>query len=115
MIPLAGHWTGGRRSGVGYYNPKTGIFALRNKLATGPAFRKFRFGPKHMVPLAGSWDGKRWDGVGYYNRWTGTFHLRKRLGRSRAVADRPVRPAQDGPADRGVVRHLACQTRSGQP
>jgi surface antigen len=79
MIPLAGQWAGRGADGIGYYDPRTGTFHLRDKLSSGPANYSFAFGPPGMVPLIGNWDGKRGDGIGYYDPRTGTFHLRNSL------------------------------------
>ena len=59
MIPVVGNWTGvGRQDGVGYYNPRTGTFYLRDRLDAGAApTRSIRFGPRHMIPLTGEWFG----------------------------------------------------------
>ena len=55
MIPLAGNWTGGRRSEIGYYNPRTGWYYLRAGLSRGRLRYRFRFGPRGMLPLAADW------------------------------------------------------------
>jgi len=87
MIPLAGDWNGDGRDGVGYYNPQTGIFNLRNTLRHGPPAISFRFGRPHMIPVAGNWRGLgRHDGVGFYNPWSGTFHLRNQASKGSANA-----------------------------
>jgi len=57
MRPLAGSWTGGRADEVGFYDPATGRFHLRDQLSAGPASKEFRFGPRGMVPLSGDWAG----------------------------------------------------------
>ena len=91
MIPLVGDWNGNGKDGVGYYNPRTGIFNVRNALRHGPPAESFRFGPPHMIPIAGNWSSiGRHDGIGYYNPWAGTFHLREQ--------------GQQGPAPAGVIR-----------
>lgn len=55
MKPVAGNWAGGRRDGIGFYNPRTGWFHLRRALSAGRVSEQFRFGPPGMVPLAGDW------------------------------------------------------------
>ncbi len=40
-----------------YYNPRTGIFNLRNTLSHGHYAVSFHFGPTRMIPLAGVWFG----------------------------------------------------------
>jgi surface antigen len=84
MVPLAGQWTGRGADGIGYYDPRTGTFHLRDKLSSGPANYSFTFGPPGMVPLVGNWDGKGGDSVGYYDPRTGTFYLRNSLSSGRA-------------------------------
>jgi surface antigen len=84
MVPLAGQWTGRGADGIGYYDPRTGSFHLRDKLSSGRANYTFTFGPPGMVPLVGNWDGKGGDGVGYYDPRTGTFYLRNSLSSGRA-------------------------------
>jgi surface antigen len=84
MTPLAGQWAGRGADGIGYYDPRTGTFHLRDKLSAGPADYSFTFGPPGMVPLIGNWDGKGGPGVGYYDPRTGTFHLRNSLSAGRA-------------------------------
>lgn len=69
MRPLVGRWTGGRADEVGFYNPGTGWFHLRDHLSAGPASEEFRFGPRNMVPLAGDWpaaEGQTRRGSGRY-------------------------------------------------
>jgi surface antigen len=83
MIPLAGQWTGRSADGIGYYDPRTGTFHLRDKLGDGPANYSFAFGPPGMIPLVGNWDGKGADGVGYYDPRTGIFRLRNSLSAGR--------------------------------
>ena len=108
MIPLVGDWNGNGKDGVGYYNPRTGIFNVRNALRHGRPAASFRFGPPHMIPLAGNWSGvDRHDGIGYYNPWTGTFHLRNRATQGPRQRGDQVRPAAHDPARGGLVRRLA--------
>ena len=84
-VRAAAHDPAGRRlagpghAGVGYYDPSTGTFHLRNGLSGGPATDSFQFGPPHMIPLAGDWAGAGHAGVGFYNPADGWFHLRDRL------------------------------------
>src|SRR5260221_12276542 len=95
MIPLAGDWNGDGRDGVGYYNPKTGTFNLRNTLRHGSPATSFRFGRPHMIPLAGDWCGLGpHDGVGFYKPWSAILHPRHRAGSGRANHARTFWPPQ---------------------
>jgi hypothetical protein len=53
--PGTGTGTGG--TVWGYYNPRTGIFNLRNRASKGRASEIVRFGPPPMIPLVGVWSG----------------------------------------------------------
>jgi surface antigen len=77
-FPIRGH------AATGYYDPRTGSFALRYELSTGPANFAFRLGGADMVPLTGNWTGRS-PGAGYYDRRTGIFRLRDLLGPGRPV------------------------------
>lgn len=93
MIPLIGDWKGKGKDGIGYYDPATGTFYLRQSQRYGPADFTFTFGPPHMIPLAGDWNGDGRDGVGYYNPKTGIFNLRNTLRHgSPAISFRFGRP-----------------------
>lgn len=78
MIAVVGNWTG-HSPGIGYYDPRTGWFHLRNALRYGRSGVAFRFGPPGMIPLAGNWTGHGGDKIGYYDSRTGTFYLRDEL------------------------------------
>jgi surface antigen len=85
-VPLAGDWTGSGTDSIGWYDPRTGRFSVRDRVTGGPPARSFTFGPPGMVPLVGNWDGRGGDGVGYYDPDTGWFYLRNDLSAGRATA-----------------------------
>lgn len=66
-----------RRTGVGYFNPRSASFGLRYSLTAGPAGRTGHLGFRGVIPLVGDWKGTGKDGIGYYDPATGTFYLRQ--------------------------------------
>jgi surface antigen len=64
-----------RRAGIGYFNPRSDTFGLRDSLTSGPAGRTGHLGFKGVVPLIGDWRGGGVDAMGYYDARYGTFHL----------------------------------------
>lgn len=64
-----------QRANVGYFNPRTDTFGLRDSQTAGPADRSGHLGLKGAVPLIGDWRGGGTDGMGFYNPRYGTFHL----------------------------------------
>jgi len=70
------------RAGIGYFDPRTGGYALRDSLTAGPASRTGRLWLKGAVPLSGDWLGTGTDSLGFYSPRYGIFHL---LGARRAA------------------------------
>jgi glucose/arabinose dehydrogenase len=84
LIPLVGDWDGngiGGNDGVGFYDPASSTFRIKNPLKPGGFGRSFRFGSpgSGLIPLAGDWDGDGRDSIGVYDPDTGTFLLRNSL------------------------------------
>jgi hypothetical protein len=64
-----------RRAEVGYFNPRSDTFGLRDSLTPGPAGQTGHLGFKGVVPLIGDWRGGGTDAMGYYDPRYATFHL----------------------------------------
>jgi hypothetical protein len=76
-LPVAGDWNGDGKSTIGYYDPRTGVFRLKNSLAGGNADVVRRVGaqPVNAQPVAGDWNGDGRDTVGVYLPTEGVFKL----------------------------------------
>ena len=55
---LVGDWNGDGDNTVGFYNPSTGFFFLKNSNTPGVADWAFVYGVGGATPLVGNWDGK---------------------------------------------------------
>jgi hypothetical protein len=67
QVPVVGDWDGDGKDGLGYYDPATRSFHLRNALdANGGADLTFvaEYAASGDVPIAGDWDGDGKDTVG---------------------------------------------------
>jgi glucose/arabinose dehydrogenase len=84
LVPLIGDWDGdgiGGNDGLGFYDPASSTFRIKNALKSGGFGRAFRFGSpgSGLVPLVGDWDGDGRDSIGVYDPDTDTFLLRNSL------------------------------------
>jgi endoglucanase len=81
MVPLVGDWDGDGKDGVGFYDPSSSTFRVKNPLKPGGFGRAFRFGQPGagLIPLVGDWDGDGKDSIGVYDPDTDTFLLRNSL------------------------------------
>ena len=79
-LPLTGDWDGDGSDTVGFYDPSTGKFFLKNRHEGGVADLVYRFGAigQGWLPLTGDWDGDGSDTVGFYDPSTGKFFLKNR-------------------------------------
>ena len=79
-LPLTGDWDGNGTDTVGFYDPFTGTFFIKNRHAGGAADRVYRFGliGAGWLPLTGDWDGNGTDTVGLYDPVISRFYLRNR-------------------------------------
>jgi len=75
-------WAGGSfgKQTVGYYQPSTATYAMRNSQAGGPAEIAFQYGPAGARPIAGDWNADGKTSIGYYQPASGTWHLRNTNG-----------------------------------
>ena len=63
------------RTGLGYFNAKTGNVRLRYSQTPGPSNARAHLRPGRLIALTGDWRGDGIDRLGYYNPRYGTFHL----------------------------------------
>jgi hypothetical protein len=77
-LPLTGDWDGDGSDTVGFYDPSTGKFFLKNRHEDGVADLVYRFGAigQGWLPLTGDWDGDGTDTAGLYESRTSQFFLR---------------------------------------
>jgi uncharacterized delta-60 repeat protein len=84
-VPLAGDWNGDGTDTVGFFDPGTCTWWLRNSLSSGYAELVFRYGDptrvadqgaNNWVPLVGDWDGNRTETVGLFDPLHSTFMIR---------------------------------------
>lgn len=74
--PVAGRWLQGGVDVIGFYEPATGWFRLRDANTPGPFVHAFQLAPSiEGLPIAGDWDDDGVDTVGLYHRATGEFRL----------------------------------------
>ncbi len=83
-VPLAGDWNGDGITTVGFYDPQTGIFRLKNSLTGGNADIVLSLAPEapraaDTIPVVGDWDGNGQDSLGFYDRVTHTFRLKNAI------------------------------------
>lgn len=80
MVPLRGDWNGDGTETIGLYQPRTGMFFLKNSDAPGIADLSFQFGPGSStgayMPVVGDWNGDRTDTIGIVHLPTHTYFLR---------------------------------------
>jgi glucose/arabinose dehydrogenase len=79
QIPVAGDWNGDGRTTIGFYNPPTHTFRLKNALqptASEIVLTVNAPPSSSLIPIAGDWNGDGTDTVGLYDRTTGTFYLK---------------------------------------
>ena len=71
---------------VGLYDPKGGIFFLRNINRAGNADHMFSFGPANSqwYPLAGDWNGDGRTSIGLFEPTNSAFFLRDELAGGQA-------------------------------
>jgi hypothetical protein len=92
--PLVGDWDGNGTDTVGFFDPATCTWYLRNSLSTGYADCSFGYGSPELTTghagsnwqaLVGDWDGNGTDTIGFFDPATCTWYLRNTL--STGVAD----------------------------
>lgn len=93
-VPVVGDWKGAGASSVGFYNPLTGFFFLKDDRSAGVADYQFQFGAPGAVPFAGDW--KRPDAgasrVGVYFPDSGAVFLSYVLDFANASVNGAARP-----------------------
>lgn len=85
LIPLAGDFNSLRQDAIdsaGMYDPRSGVFYLRDENSPGFPQSAFAFGPSRRggLPIAGDWNGDRVDTVGIYLPSARTFILANQNG-----------------------------------
>jgi hypothetical protein len=95
-LPLTGDWDGDGLSGVGWYDPGSSTFYLRNALTgRGGVDHTVTFNEPGQFPLVGDWDGDgRWT-IGLYDPLALTFFLRNSL--TPGKADQVIKIDVDSP------------------
>ena len=56
-MPLAGDYDGDGRDSVGFYDPSSGFFFLKNSNEAGNGDYVYGYGEAGATPLIGDWDG----------------------------------------------------------
>ncbi|MDY7101262.1 MAG: hypothetical protein S0880_08745 [Actinomycetota bacterium] len=75
VLPLAADWTGNGRTGIGFYNRVTGVWAERDTASDGRPDRTLSWGGRRQ-PLVGNWIGNGLRTPGLYDPATGRWLLR---------------------------------------
>ena len=68
--------------GIGFYQPGSSTFHLKESFTPGNSDLYFNFGPSDnysWLPLTGDWNGDGADSVGFYDPWQSLFHLKNQF------------------------------------
>jgi len=68
--------------GIGFYQPGSSMFHLKESFTPGNSDLYFNFGPSDndsWQPLTGDWNGDGADSVGFYDPWQSLFHLKNQF------------------------------------
>jgi hypothetical protein len=80
-VPVVGDWTGTGHTGIGMFDPATGIWYLKNDPGAGSTdFVPFQFGLPGWIPVVGDWTGSGHAGIGVVDPTTGLWYLRNTVG-----------------------------------
>jgi Ca2+-binding RTX toxin-like protein len=87
-VPLVGDWDGDGTDTIGFFDPATCTWYLRNSLTVGYADWTFGYGDpslttghgdRNWIPIVGDWDGNGTDTIGFFDPATCTWYLRNSL------------------------------------
>jgi len=86
--PLVGDWNGDGADTIGFFDPVSCVWYLRNSLTTGVADYMFACGDSSLVSghgadnwgaIIGDWDGTQGDSIGFFDPQGSVFMLRNSL------------------------------------
>lgn len=86
--PIVGDWDGDGTDTIGFFDPDTCLWYLRNSLSTGYADWTFAYGDpeqttghgdRNWQPIAGNWDGAGGDSIGFFDPGHCVWYLRNAL------------------------------------
>jgi hypothetical protein len=75
--PLVGDWTGKGHTGIGAFDPATGLLYIKNDPGPGAPDAVFPIGLPGMIPVAGNFFGLGHSGVGVVDPATMTWYLKE--------------------------------------